>query len=83
MTELVQGNLEQAFAYHAFGPVAGLAIGLMLASALLSSGPREVLARFVQEVEIATGVSHLSLALFLIYWVARMVTGRGAILALA
>lgn len=83
MLQVVRGNPQSALTLHAFGPVAALAIGLLVLSVCLGRGQRERLSRRIEKVEVATGISHVLLVLFLIYWAVRMVAGHGTISALA
>lgn len=73
------GDLDQALARHAFGPFAAFALSLLVLSGLLPSRARRMLTGFVAKIEVKTGVSQVLLALCLIYWLVRLLSGRGTI----
>lgn len=78
-----RGHFSEALSFHAFGPLAGAAILVLVVSGFLPRAARESLTRFVERFETVTGFSHIMLLLFLAYWLVRMVAGHGSIAALA
>lgn len=82
MVSLSAGSFERALDLHLFGPIAALGLAVLVLAGFLPSRPRQSFTRAIANIEIKTGLSHILLALFLLYWLVRLLTGRGEINAL-
>lgn len=63
--------------YNAFGPLALLAVVIVLIGALLPGRSREAFATRIAWVERHTGITNLCFLALWIYWVVRMMSTRG------
>jgi Protein of unknown function (DUF2752) len=73
---LLQGEIANAFALHAFAPVVPIAISLLLGALVLGSSARTRLIGAIRRIELRTGVTIWLLFGLLIYWVARLAMDR-------
>ena len=69
---LVQGQWDLAIQYHAFSPVAALAMLLLLTGCVVPDGVQSRIVRVVSEVERKTCVSQITMLLLWAYWVSRV-----------
>lgn len=72
VSALVQGQWDRAIEFHAFSPVAALAILLLLTGCIISDGLQRRLVRIVSEVERKTCVSQITMLLLWAYWMSRV-----------
>lgn len=69
---LVQGDWDRAIQFHAFSPVAAIAMLFLLTGCVVPDGVQRRLVRIVSEVERKTCVSQLTMLLLWVYWVSRV-----------
>lgn len=70
-------DVEAVLYYNAFGPLALIAMGLMLLGAVLPVRPRDRLIGLVQCIECRIGVTNFCFLALWVYWLARLaILGR-------
>jgi hypothetical protein len=74
---LLKGEWRSGLAYHAFGPLALVALLLIVGASLLPEKQRDWLIQWVERLERRTGLSALALIGLFCYWLVRLLLFRG------
>lgn len=79
---LLRGDWQTSLAFHAFAPVAVLALALLAGSALLPEAQRGRFIRKVEGFERSTRLSAVLLVGLVVYWLARLLFSSEAFIRL-
>jgi len=69
----LSGDLRSALSLHAFAPLAVAGLLILSAGALLPSGPRGALVRFLARFDHSQRFASITLVALLAYWIGRLV----------
>lgn len=73
---LIAGHWQQAFAIHAFAPLAIAAMGLMTYVSIAPASHRRWMVQRCQQIEQKSGLSVFLAIFFMVYWLIRLLVFR-------
>lgn len=77
---LLRGEFKQAFEFHAFAPIALLAVIAFWVASILPSPSRKTFGQFITRIEMRYGISNLICCGILVYWLVRLFSGASTLL---